>query len=268
MERHNYKRTVLLAISALVVAGISCNVLTGNSRVGPLQTESESVELGDAESVRVEIDMGAGELDVSGGASKLLEADFTYNVEELKPEVTFNGSTLGVRTPDVDIGGIDSLFNLDDYRYEWDLRFNDDVEMNMNINLGAGKTDLNLGSLSLMRLDVNSGAGELRLNLSDSSMLTHMDVDLGAGEVRIDLTGDWQDDLDAVVKGGVGAITIMLPNGVGVRVDVSEGIGSVNTSGLTRDGGDYVNDAYGGTSVTMTIEIIAGVGEINLEVGD
>jgi hypothetical protein len=36
--------------------------------VGALRTESQSVELEDAESVSVEIDFGAGDLDLSGGS--------------------------------------------------------------------------------------------------------------------------------------------------------------------------------------------------------
>ena len=49
-------------------------------RVGEVRTESQSVELGDTRSVQVEINVGAGDLEVTGGGEKLLEADFTYNV--------------------------------------------------------------------------------------------------------------------------------------------------------------------------------------------
>jgi hypothetical protein len=62
-------------------------------RVGDLRTESQSVKLGDAKPVRVEINMGAGDLGVTGGAEKLLEADFTHNVARLKPEVEYTGDT-------------------------------------------------------------------------------------------------------------------------------------------------------------------------------
>jgi hypothetical protein len=32
-----------------------------------------------------------------------------------------------------------------------------------------------------------------------------------------------------------------------------------------KDGGDYVNDAYGKSDVTLSIDINAGIGEIRLE---
>lgn len=110
------KVLLLLAIVALLLAVTGC--VGRRIRVGKLRTESESVALGGAEAVRVEINMAAGELHVAGGADGLLEADFTYNVAELKPEVKHSGGTLTVQTPDVE--GRASLWDIDDYRYEWD----------------------------------------------------------------------------------------------------------------------------------------------------
>lgn len=262
MRRQGFRFAVLMAVVVVLIAATGCDE---GARVGDLQTKSETVELGDAESVSVDIEMGAGELDVSGGAGELLEATFTYNVDELDPVVTYSDGKLIVQHGDVR-GGIGSFFDLDEYRNEWDLRFNDDVPMEMSIDLGAGRTDLVLGSLALTSLDINAGAGEVNLDLSGSQLLNQLDYDMGAGKVTLDLTGDWQDDLDAAIRGGVGELTLKLPGDVGVHVEIDTGIGSVDTSGLTRDGDTYTNDAFGESDVTLNIEIDAGVGKINLDV--
>jgi hypothetical protein len=251
-------------VALLVVTGCGGRRLS----VGSLRSESATVELGDASSVDVEIEMAAGELQVAGGASDLLEADFTYNVAELEPEVEYRNDKLSVQTPDVEDTGIGTLWDLDDYRYEWDLRLNDDVPIDMDITMGAGTSDLDLGSLTLTTLDIQAGAGEITLNLSGTTSLTRLSVDAGVGEITIDLTGDWQQDLDAAIRAGVGKLTVLLPRDVGVRVDVERGISDTDTRGLSRDGDDYVNDAYGESEVTLRIEIDAGIGQINLEVGD
>jgi hypothetical protein len=107
----------LLALIAILLGATSC---VPAARVGELRTESQSVELGDAGSVRVEIDLGAGDLEVTGGAQKLLEADFTYNVAELKPEVAYTAGTLVVRQPAVQ--GLPALQGITGYRNEWGLR--------------------------------------------------------------------------------------------------------------------------------------------------
>jgi hypothetical protein len=262
MNRKMYIFASLLVIVVVLFAATGCD---SGARVGDLQTKSETVELGGAESVSVEIEMGAGELDVSGGAGELLEATFTYNVDELEPEVTYSDSKLMVQHDDVK-EGIGTFFDLDDYRNEWDLRFNENVPMEMSIDMGAGRTDLKLGSLALTRLDINAGAGDVDLDLSGSQSLIQLDYDMGAGRVTLDLTGNWQDDLDATIRGGVGELTLRLPRDVGVRVEVDTGIGSVDASGLTKDGDTYTNDAYGESDVTLRISIDAGVGKINLDV--
>jgi len=112
----------------------------------------------------------------------------------------------------------------------------------MQVSGGAGRSTLNLGSLSLTKLDV---AG-------------------GAGEVTVDLTGDWQNDLEATIEGGLSKRTVILPANVGVRVRAEVGVGSVDVTGLTKDGEYYVNDAYGQSDVTLNIQVMGGVGGTDL----
>ena len=236
-------QVIALLVAVMVLSTtVGCALTRPRARVGELRTKSESVELGDAESVRVEINVAAGELEVSGGANELLEADFRYNVAELEPEVEYSGGTLIVRNPDVE-ARVGSWRDLDDYRYEWDLRLNDDVPMEMSVDVGVGSADLELGSLALASLDIKAGAGD----------------------VTVDLTGDWTDDLNANISSGVGELTLRLPGSVGVRVDVEIGLGTVNASNLAKDGDTYSNDAYGESKVTLRFDIKVGAGEINLE---
>lgn len=258
------KRRLVASLLTLVAVPLVATACFRGTRVGDLQTESQVVELGDADSVNVEIQMGAGELDISGGASELLEASFTYNVEELNPRATYAGGRLEVTDSDVN-EGIESLFDLDEYRNEWELKLNEDVPMEMNIDLGFGPSRLALGALALTGLEINGGAGDVDLDLHGSQSLRRLDINAGAGEVTIDLTGDWQSDLDARIAGGLGNISLRLPRDIGVSIDVESGVGSVNANGLAQDGNTYTNDAYGMSDVTLRIDINGGVGQINLD---
>ena len=233
----NHRLTSLILFAALLAA--SCS---SRARVGALQTESQSVELGDAKSVKVEINMGAGNLDVTGGADKLLEADFTYNVAKLQPEVKYTDGTLIVWQPGSK--GLPALRGITDYRNEWGLRLSDEVPMDLSVVLGAGTSNLKLAGLSL----------------------TGLDISLGAGEYLIDLSGDWTRDLDVTIDTGAANIRVRLPRDVGVRVQVDAGPNITETTGLTRDGDVYTNAAYGVSNVTMQVDMETGIGQINLEV--
>lgn len=234
--KHLLINVVLLA--ALLLASCSSS---DDVKVGELRTESKSVELGDVKSVSVKIKMGAGDLKVTGGAEKLLEADFAYNVAKLKPEVEFTDGTLVLQHPEV--RGYRSPQDIKDFRNEWDLRLNNDVPMNLSLDMGAGTSDLQLAGLSL----------------------TGLDILLGAGECMLELSGDWARDLDVTINAGAANITVRLPRDVGVRVEVAA-VGMIESSGLKQDGYVYTNEAYGTSEVTLHINIQAGIGRINLEV--
>jgi N-terminal domain of toast_rack, DUF2154 len=229
----------LVLFVALLLTGCNSQV-----RVGALQTESQSVELGNAESVRVEIDMGAGDLTLTGGAEKLMEADFTYNVARLKPNVDYTDGTLVVRQPEVN--GFPSLLGIADFRNEWGVRLFDAVPMDLSVVMGGGTSDLQLAGLSLTKLDVT----------------------LGAAAGTIDLSGDWTHDLAITIDAGAGGLTVWLPRDVGVRVDVDRGATLINTISLTQDGNIYTNAAYGVSEVTLQIDLKTGIGVVNLDVED
>jgi hypothetical protein len=245
METKNSKVIVVFVVMATVLVSSACGMLGQRAKIGEMQTQSESVELDDAQSVDVDVNIGAGELFISGGASKLMEAEFTYNVAELKPEVSYRDGELSVHNPDA-ATDVSSLWKIGEYKYNWQLQLNDQVPMTLKVNLGAGTADLSLGSLSLTRLE----------------------LDAGVGEVKIDLTGDWQDDLQADISGGLGELTITLPSSTCVRVSAEGGVGEVEAPGFSRDGSLYVNGACDGSGATLNIDISAGVGQIKLELGE
>jgi len=235
----NHLLITLVLFAALMLA--SCG---SRPQVGELQTESQSVELGDANPVQVKITFGAGNLELSGGAQKLLEADFAYNVAKLKPEVAYTDGTLVIGQPEAK--GLPDLRGITDYRNDWDLRLNNEVPLDLSVEMGAGTGDLQLAGLSLTGLDLN----------------------LGAGTYTIDLSGDWARDLDAAIDAGATDISVLLPRDVGVRVKVEAGPHTIEAQGLTKDGDVYTNDAYGASDVTLDINLEAGVGQIRLEVED
>jgi len=236
-------------------------------RVGETQTLSESVVLGDASKARVEINMGAGELNIGSGAESLVDAEFVYNIEEWEPELNYEvrgdtGNLLIEQASSIDNIGVPD----DDVEYIWNIELGQNVPLEMNIQFGAGRGNLELMDLDVTRLDLSTGAGEF--DIAVAGQLADLDLQAGAGEIRLDLRGDWQEDLDASIRGGVGQIAILLPSGVGVRVNVRQGIGSVEATGLIRDGDDYVNEAFGESEVTLDIDVEGGVGEIVLEVSE
>lgn len=239
MNLGKLKLAVPISVLAVALLAAAC------TETGETRNESESVDLDGATSAAVFLRMGAGDLNVSGGANGMLDADFTYNVEKWEPEVDWAVSD-GEGRLEVDQSGSGSLnlFDLDDVENDWDLKLNDDIPTTLDVELGAGDGSLTLGSMAL----------------------TELNVETGAGDTTIDLTGDWENDLDATIEAGVGRVTLRVPADTSVRIETDTGVVDVDNSGLTKDGDVYTNDAYGNGGATLTINVDAGVGEVELEV--
>ena len=264
MKRRSFVAFALIALLSLSLH--ACEVR--RFQVGPMQTDYETVELGDAESVQVDINMGFGEIEIDGGASDLMEAEFAYNVDELEPRVDYSisGSTGQLTVERRDADGI-PIGDYDDVRSEWKLSFNDDIPIDLTMSIGATATDIDLRGVSITSLRMDVGAGEGDLWLGDSP-LTSLDIDMGVGSFTIDMTAGWETNLNAKISGGVGKLTMYLPSDVGVSVDVEMGVTTIETKGLNEDGNTFTNDAYGESDVTLRIEIEGGVGDIRLEIRD
>jgi hypothetical protein len=114
-------------------------------------------------------------------------------------------------------------------------------------------------------LGVQMGGGVSNLDL-DSLSLRGLSIDMAAGATTVDLTGDWERDLSALVRGGAGEVTVLFPSQVGVRVNAGTRLVRVNTDGLQEQGEAFVNDAYGDSEVTLEVRVQRGIGQINLKV--
>lgn len=220
------------------------SVRAGHFRTGKgyaMQHLSRSVDRQDAKTVHATIEMGAGELNLSGGSSHLLEADFDYRTVAGPPSVDY-----AVRKS---TGELNISQNEDNqYRFHttsdnrWTLHLANDVPLDVRVDMGAGRGNLRLRDIAVTRLSLN----------------------MGAGQVDLDLTGDRKSDLTADVEGGVGTADIRLPRNIGVIVNASGGIGTIDAQGLHHDGDQYTNDAYGKTPVTIHLRVEGGVGRISL----
>jgi hypothetical protein len=200
----------------------------------------EVVELQGATSVRAELKMGAGALNIEGGSGHLLNSRFLFNRKWDSPRVNYHVSDgKGELEISQDKG---SGINFGASDNNWDLTFTNDVPLEFRIDMGAGQGDLKFRDMKV----------------------TDLELHMGAGQVELDLTGPRNSDLDVTIKGGVGQATIRLPKDVGVRAHAAGGIGSVSAEGLKKDGNDYTNDIWGKTPHKITLDVQGGIGSIEL----
>jgi hypothetical protein len=295
-----HKITVILIALAFMGSTLACccifpaNInIDGRPaiEVGETREQEERVPLDEIKSANIDVLFAAGELEISAGdTDDLFLGTFLYNVSEWEPQISYTDGRLTIQQGNEEEswgwpGG-------DGIRNEWDLRFSPEAVLDMDIKAGAGQGELDLTGLQIEKLDVDLGAGDFTINFdepntAEMSRFTldtgaarleingignaspeEMVVQGGAGEITLDLTGDWTRSADIEVTAGVGRLVLRLPEDIGVRVDVEGGLANVEASGLSRSGGDYVNDAYDEAEIELDIVVTTGVGQVDLEVVD
>jgi hypothetical protein len=202
--------------------------------------ESEVVDRKEAKAVRMSVHMPAGELHIEGGAQRLMEADFYQGASWSAPSVEYSVES-GIGSLSVSQESSNHLMTNSDNL--WKMKVNNEVPLELEVDVGAGRSDLNLAKVDLTRLEVN----------------------IGAGQANVDLTGERGKDLQAQIHGGVGEAVVKLPKNVGVVAIVHGGLGSIDVRGLKDEDGQYVNAAYGKAPNTIHLTVEGGIGHIRLE---
>ncbi len=241
METKVPKRMTVMAVLTVMVMVSGCITSNGDDdivKTGDLRTEDYFVELGPAQNVRINIEMGTGELEIRPDATKLMEGTFTYNIDKWKPRFTYDPEgniwNLTIRQPNADIE-VES-----DARNEWDLSFGTWVPMEMNVEIGAGTADIAVAGLDLASLSIA----------------------IGAGDIALDLTGNRVDHLIVRVGTGNGRVNLIVPDYIGVQIQPTQGSGTVIAPGLEFRDGNYFNDVFDSSEVFILIAVDIGVGDL------
>jgi hypothetical protein len=212
-----------------------------NVSAGPAREhEAQIVDLKGAKAARVVVHMPSGLLSIQGGADELMQADFSQGAAWSAPSIDYHVDN-GFGTLTIDQQSGSQFVGHSDNT--WKLKLSESVPVELEIDVGAGRSDLDLAKIDLTRLQLN----------------------IGAGQANVDLTGERSKDLQAQIHGGVGEAVVRLPKSIGVVATVHGGLGSVEVHGLKEEDGEYVNAAYGKSPNTLRLTVEGGIGHIRLE---
>jgi hypothetical protein len=270
---------IISAILVLSLASMACGFsidLPERAKAGPEIKDSITVTDPKSDETRLSISFGAGKLTLSPGARDLVNGTAIYNVENLKPEITQNGSNIEIRQ-----GNFQSLPPFNGMKNEWDLQLGS-APMDLIISAGAYEGSLELGGLALKSLEVRDGASDVDLsfsepNLTGMSILRYAtgasDVSLvglananfstltfsgGAGNYTLDFGGELQQDAVVTIDSGLGNVSLIIPENVDAKVTVSSAAVNINHgSSWSQNGKSYTQKADG-FSLTIIVNMAAG----------
>jgi len=267
-----------LAIAA-VAAVMTPALVTGQS----WRTVTTSRQLDDNSEVRVFVEYAAGQFTVRSVDEGLLyRMNLRYDEERFEPVNEFSGDRL--------LLGVESTRRTMSIRGRQagslELELARGVPIDLDMEFGAVKADIDLGGLALTDLNLSTGASESVIDVSEPNTARMasasfevgaaeftisnlgnlnaetIELDAGVGSITLGLGGRWQQDTHLDIEMGLGALELRVPEGLGVRLRKDSFLTALDSEGLIKRGDVYESPDFDDADYRIIIELDAAFGSV------
>ena len=270
-----------LYIAAATVA-VAPALLAGQS----WRTVTMSHQIEDNSEIRVFVEYGAGHLKIGAADGGVLyRMNLRYDEDIFEPVSDFSGDRLHLGVESIGRG-----FNIGRNKQsgELDLEFARGIPMDMDLEFGAVRADIDFGGLALTDLDLSTGASQSTIDISEPNSVgmstarfeigaaefearhlgnlnaERIEVDAGVGQVTLWLNGRWQRDASVSIDMGLGALELRVPEGLGLRLRKEGFLVSLDSEGLVKRGDWYYSLDYEDADRKVTVDLDAAFGSVKV----
>lgn len=272
--------SAILALTLLALAFPASPICAQSWRSVTMSRQTDSEEALD-----VRIRFGAGHLTIRPGEpGTLYRMHLRYDEDSFEPVAEYERGRL-------DLGVEGTKRNLrwkKQDTQEMELFLSPSVIMDLDLDFGAVRADLDLGGLSMTNLKLHTGASESRVDVSEPNPVPmelanlevgaadfhvrnlgnlnaeSITVDAGVGKVVLDFRGDWNRDATVSVDMGLGALELRFPEGLGVKLMKDTFLTSLDSEGLMKRGDAYYSMDWEDASHRVTVTVDAAFGSIDV----
>lgn len=281
-----FERTARRALVLSLLAG--CVALPALAEAQSWRTLRSSRQVWDREPLNVQIRYAAGELTVTPAEQPLLyQMELRYDEDRFRPLTSLDPERhtlrLGIDTVEGVRGG-----DIDDGSRA-EIALTREVPLDLDLEFGAGRAELNLSGMRLRGLSVSTGASETTIRFAalnpieadelriqagaaqlevigiGNSRARSVEFHGGVGSTVLDFTGTQTEDTDVSVKMGIGEMKLRFPRGVGVQLQRRSFLTSFETEGLVRRGDAFYSPDWDTAARRITVEVEAALGSVEVE---
>ena len=144
----------------------------------------------------------------------------------------------------------------------------------LSLEIGAAEANIDFSTPNrtvLRDLKIGAGACELDVRHLGNSKFEFLEFDGGMGSFTLDFSGEFDFEAEATIEVGMGAIDIIIPDGVGVRLEAEENwFNSIDFSKRAftkvrgRDG-IWETDNYKTATGKLTLVLDVGMGSADIK---
>lgn len=271
--------------SLAVLAAIGLSLIEpGEATAQDWNTVTAARALTGEDRVSVEVVYAAGEFELGAAEpGRLYRMALEYDQEQFEPVTEYGAGKLRIGIASRGRGSVKV-----NKAGSLNLSLTRDVPLDVRLELGAVKADIDLTGLALTNLEVRTGAAESRIHmdrLNSGEMeqasfkigaadlevrgvgnlnAEHIGVEAGIGAVTLYLDGDWARNAHLDIEVGLGALNLKIPEGLGVKLSRTSFLTSLDTEGLVRRGDAYYSVNWEAAERRVNIDISAALGSVDV----
>jgi hypothetical protein len=280
-------------VSARILAAVAASVCcwVGAASAQSWRPYSTFRQLHGETRLDAQLEFAAGMLKVTPGRqAELYRMQLSYDAERYVPLSQYEGSASTVRLG-VESAGRAGLrvVSRNQLRQKALVELSPRADLALDLNLGAGEADVDLGGLRINRVRVETGASRATVRFSapnrtrcetavfaagaadlavyrlGNSRCEKVRVEGGVGKVTLDFGGSWTATQKADLSLSVGELRLRLPRRAPVRIRMDKFLSSFEPEGLIRRGDSWVTRNFDPEQPHLDIGLTCSVGAVRLE---
>lgn len=235
------------------IGGVTCGpggtTTAFPTRDGSLTETSGSIDL--------DLNCGSVTVDVASGSGWRIEG---RDRDGVGPNIDADNDSLRVRSHDDRNGFLDGLSD----RETWHVTLPESVLLDLNFNLNAGSSTVDLGAAAVEAVELDLNAGSAVLDLGSVRQLGEIDLKLNAGSLALTLPAQ---SARGSIEANAGSVELCVPAGVALRLHTQESIVAsydFEDRGLVKDGSTWATPGYEGAAVKVELDTRATAGSFVL----
>jgi len=171
---------------------------------------------------------------------------------------------------------------------KWYIKLCKGIPTTLDIELGATKTNIDLGGLSIKNLKISTGVSSTNLKFSEPNKIImrrfeieagvakfdgeklgnarfkNLDFSGGMGDFALDLSGELIDEADVNISIGFGNLVVYLPKDVGAMLKSSGFLSSKKFDDFYKRGDKYISLNFDEAQKKINIYIESGLGNVRV----
>jgi len=247
---------------------------------------SQEEALENTEELQVQINLGLGSLEVTGGeADSLYDLSIDYNGKNDKPEIDFSRSGNSASLRVLLEGKHGSNWWKDKNRIR--ISLSPEVNLDASFITGVGENIVDLTGMKVEEMEVVNGVGNTEIYMDEINQASCRSINVtngigslkmtgignfafsdfsftgGIGDSSLDFSGEWESIGDITIKVGLGSLEVMLPDDVGVRVKSSKSfLSNLQMPGFDQVGNEYRSSNINEADKEIVIRLNTGIGDV------